>query len=371
MAVLFRKGLGLEIRPIFKDPEGKLVVLDVNSSEGGAFRLVAAYAPTGAGRPAFFRRLEDFLGTSRSLVLAGDWNAILDARWDYEGMADRRGGCKSLTNMLSRFQLTDRFRLDYPTAPMWTWANSSGSARSYLDRIFCRLADRDSIGCPHFKVVGYSDHKFVICMVDIDRLHRQGPGYWKLNASFPARPAFRDRIRELVHRKLTGSVVNNRWWIALKRAFRAVALGFSKEIVLDKSRVEGELVRNLEEALRKGIATDVLAARLVLDQFFNAKHEGCVVRARARALRHEGTKAVRWARVAEAQRGNKATIRSLTDRHGLVLYGSEQVCAAFQRHFAELFGARGGSRGRGWISPPTSTACRASRTGTRSSAKCR
>ena len=49
---------------------------------------------------------------------------------------------------------------------------------------------------------------------------------------------------------------------------------------------------SLEEALRRGIANDVLAARMALDLFFDAKHEGCVVRARARALRHESSKAV-------------------------------------------------------------------------------
>ena len=86
VAVLFRRGLGLQVRTIFLDPEGKSVVLDVSNGEGDAFRLVAVYAPTGAGRPDFFRRLEVFLGTSRSLVLVGDWNAILDARLDAVGL---------------------------------------------------------------------------------------------------------------------------------------------------------------------------------------------------------------------------------------------------------------------------------------------
>ncbi|XP_014772527.1 neprilysin-1 [Octopus bimaculoides] len=70
---------------------------------------------------------------------------------------------------------------------------------------------------------------------------------------------------------------------------------------------------------------------MALDQFFNAKHEGCIVRAKAHARRNEGIKAVRWARVAETQRGNKTTIRSLKDRdrHGLrdprQLYSIEQL----------------------------------------------
>lgn len=44
MAVLFRKVLGPEMRPILLDSEGKLVVLNVDSSEGGILRLTAVYA---------------------------------------------------------------------------------------------------------------------------------------------------------------------------------------------------------------------------------------------------------------------------------------------------------------------------------------
>lgn len=61
------------------------------------------------------------------------------------------------------------------------------------------------------------------------------------------------------------------------------------------SRTEGELVSKLEEALRKDIVTDVLTVRLAIDRFFNAKHECCILRVKACSLRHEGTKAVKWA----------------------------------------------------------------------------
>lgn len=50
------------MKAFFLDPEGKLVVLDLNSSDRGAFRLVAAYAPIGAGQSDYFERLEVFLG---------------------------------------------------------------------------------------------------------------------------------------------------------------------------------------------------------------------------------------------------------------------------------------------------------------------
>lgn len=72
-----RKSLDLKIKSIFIDPVGKLVVLDVNSSDGDVFRLVASYVPTGVGRSEYFKRLEVFLGRYRILVLVGDWNTVL------------------------------------------------------------------------------------------------------------------------------------------------------------------------------------------------------------------------------------------------------------------------------------------------------
>lgn len=79
------KDLDLKIKAAFLNPEGKLVVIDVNNSDGCAFKLVTAFAPTGAGQSGYFKRLCVFLGMSRFLVLVGDWNAVLDVSiaWEY------------------------------------------------------------------------------------------------------------------------------------------------------------------------------------------------------------------------------------------------------------------------------------------------
>lgn len=95
----------------------------------------------------------------------------MDERLDRMGLPDNRGGSKNLANLLSCFQLPDRYRLDFQNAPIWTWTNRIGSSRSNLDRLFVRLLDRSNISCPRFKVAGYTDHKSVICMADIDKIH--------------------------------------------------------------------------------------------------------------------------------------------------------------------------------------------------------
>lgn len=158
------------------------MVLGVINGEDSAIRLIAVYTHTEVRQPDFFRCLVALPGISHSLSLVGDWNAILDSHLDKVGLADRRGESKNPSNLPSCFQLADKYWLDFLNAPMWIRANHIGSSRSYLDRVFCRPVGR-SRTCPCFKLVGYTDHKFAICTVDIDRIHRQCPGYWKLKVS--------------------------------------------------------------------------------------------------------------------------------------------------------------------------------------------
>lgn len=58
----------------------------------------------------------------------------------------------------------------------------------------------------------------------------------------------------------------------------------------ERNKWEGKLVSNLEVLINKGIATDVLIARMVLDQFLNVTYEGFVIRAKVHVLKYVGTK---------------------------------------------------------------------------------
>ena len=101
------------------------------------FRVATAYAPNGAGFLFFdgWRR--------SSIVLVSDWNAIFDPRIDKVGLgASRTGWCESsLIDLMARHDLVNRFRLDHSGREMWTWLDSSSSARvgSYLDRVLEEL----------------------------------------------------------------------------------------------------------------------------------------------------------------------------------------------------------------------------------------
>ncbi|XP_014775867.1 uncharacterized protein LOC106873154 [Octopus bimaculoides] len=167
--VLARKGLALQTSTVYVNPEGGLVVLDVTYS-GKAFRLIRIYAPCARGlQTDFYRRLENFLVTSKTLVVLGDYNAIVDAHIDSVGSSDRKVNSR-FVDLLKKFQLADGYRPDHPNVPEWTWVNGDSRFKSYLDRIVIRARDKASFSCPHLVQVSYTDHRMVKCKLNIVRL---------------------------------------------------------------------------------------------------------------------------------------------------------------------------------------------------------
>ena len=161
VSLLIGRSLDADVNVVFAGDESRLVVVDV-AVKSLKFWVVAVYAPnTAVKRVSFFRRLAPFLDDPKRLVLMDDWNAILDPKIDkvVRG-ASRLGRCESsLIDLMARHDLVDRFCLDPQGREMWTWLDSSPSARvgSYLDSV--RRADCDFVSCPTFHLIGLTDHK--------------------------------------------------------------------------------------------------------------------------------------------------------------------------------------------------------------------
>ena len=163
-----------------------------------------------AERVSFFRRLGPFLDVTKRLVLMGDWNAILDPKVDKVGRgASRLGRCESsLVGLTTRHDLVDRFRLDHQGREMWTWLDSSPSAKvdSYLNIVLGRRADINFVSCPAFHLIAWTDHKLV--RVSLRLPNRPSlAGYWKFNTSL--------------------LVIGNKWCASLKYRIRDFAIKYS------------------------------------------------------------------------------------------------------------------------------------------------
>ena len=136
---LIGRSLHAEVNLVLADDSGRLVVADIGF-KSFEFRRGAFCAPNiVAERISFNRLLAPFLDDLKQIVLAGDWNAILDHKIDRV----RRGasGSERYEGSLTFFFMAhhdfiDGFRLDDLGKEIWTWLDSSPSVRvrSYMDR---------------------------------------------------------------------------------------------------------------------------------------------------------------------------------------------------------------------------------------------
>ena len=185
----------------------------------------------------------------------GDWNAILDPKIDKVGRgASRAGRCESsLVGFVTRHGLVDRFRLNHPGREMWTWLDSSPSAKvgSYLDRVLVRRADIDFVSCPTFHLIAWTDHKLV--RVSLRLANRPSlAGYWKFNTSLLEIRDFRDRLESLIQRALVGAVTGNRWWGSLKHRIRDFATKYGRQLNLDRTKEAKSIDDRISRAVAAG-----------------------------------------------------------------------------------------------------------------------
>ena len=267
VSLLVGHSLNADVDVVFVGDGGRLVVADV-AVKSFNFGLVAVYAPNiVAERVSLFRRLAPFLDDTKRLVLMGDWNAILDPKIDEVGRGSRGLGRResSLVDLMTRHDLVDRFRLDQPRWEMWTWLDSSPSAKvgSYLDRVLVRRADIDFVSCPTFHLVAWIDHKLVRVSL---QLANSLAGYWKFNTSLLEIRDFRERLESLIKRALGGGVTGNRWWVSLKHRIRDFATKYGRQLNLDWTKEAKSIEDRLSRAVAREDSLTVELARRDLER---------------------------------------------------------------------------------------------------------
>ena len=339
VSLLVGRSLDADVDVVFAGDGGRLVVVDV-AVKSFKFRLVAVYASNiAAERVSFFRRLAPFLDDSKRLVLMGDWNAILDPKIDKVGRgASRLGRCESsLVGFVTRHGLVDRFRLDHPGREMWTWLDSSPSAKvgSYLDRVLVRRADIDFVSCPTFHLIAWTDHKLI--RVSLRLVNRPSlAGYWKFNASLLEIRDFRDQLESLIQRALVGAVTGNRWWASLKHRIRDFGTKYGRQLNLDRTAEAKSIEDRLMRAVAGGDSLGVELARRDLERESSERYKGSVVRSRLKRVPNEAVKSNATARE-EVRWFPDRYIASVKTLDGRLLRSGREIRDAFRAHFRDRF----------------------------------
>ena len=271
---------------VLSDPAGRLCVVDV-AIKDKAFRLFGFYGPNATSElPAFFRRIEPYVISSKRVILVGDWNAVLNPNLN-------RGAISAGTNTLDaryfrefvqRLGLVDKFRERHPNKMTWTGRGASAQLYSYLDRVLVKRVDLDYLGGPSFNPYKDSDHEFLYVSIRLDKARCRMSGYWKFNSSLLAEADFRNQLELMIKRELTGAIMGSRWWANLKDSSRSFAANYGRRLKSAMVPEQRSIKDKLDRAVLAGDSGQVNVAKTELASLQIKEYQALVVRARLKRV---------------------------------------------------------------------------------------
>ena len=187
VAIMIKKNESIEVNEIRVICEGRFQLMEITQNDV-RYCLVNIYSPNDDNQQFIEKLFLESLGRKREdyLIMAGDWNAVLDNNLDKMGGVAQHANKNYqnyINNVINDYGLCDIFRLSRGEERVYTHFNKTYKTAARLDYF---LID-DNL--PNFPLCeteishGYnSDHSYISLKIQGSTIEK-GKGYWKINNS--------------------------------------------------------------------------------------------------------------------------------------------------------------------------------------------
>lgn len=216
--------------------QGRTSLLEIEI-ENVKYCIVKVYCPNSNETTVVESTFSEALGRSRDdfLILAGDWNTVLNSSIDKAGgnpthSNSNRQTC--LNNIMSECGLNDIFRLNNGDERTYTHFNKQHKTRTRLDFF---LIDDNLVNFPVCQsqiTHGFSsDHSYITLTIEGSRnIMERGKGYWKLNNSHLTNENFTKAVRNIIQKTSRQSYDSDSGlWDVIKMKIKDFAIRYDKK----------------------------------------------------------------------------------------------------------------------------------------------
>ena len=233
-AVLFRKGLILEIEEQSSDFDGRIASVKAVCF-GQRFNFVSVYAPNNpaAKRLFFSEELPKYMSVDHKNIVGGDFNCVESLDLDtlnHSNASCTLVGHQELSATVADFELEDRWRVENPKCRQYTWSNKTGTQASRLDKFFVPT-DLTIDNCS-ISVFPFSDHKLVNIVLSMNQASacfRSKVTHWKLNTTILHEDDYKQKVRILIRDMATlmdAYADVTEWWDDLKAKIKILTISY-------------------------------------------------------------------------------------------------------------------------------------------------
>ncbi|KAK6188037.1 hypothetical protein SNE40_004305 [Patella caerulea] len=343
VGILINNNLNYDIIKFDFDHSGRMVYIDV-SIDRVEFRFLNIYAssPSCPDRRAFFDYIYKYCVTSHFLILAGDFNFIMDSSLDKIGGNPDSGteGRVQMRKIIQDFDLVDAFRYLHPKIiTTWRGPNVSTSIdRFYISSRFAsRCLKNHNVWPCHF-----SDHDFIGINVILDNARSIGPGYWKFNNSILDDGSYNLEFRCFWQELIQNQNITHEWWEHAKLEIKKFTLAYCKR----KSKLKNSHKRDLERRYTELVLAEYNNRGDYLDQINSIKKElsalaladdrGCLIRSKSDYL-DNNEKPTKYFLEKETKRGKDKIITQLQDLDNITYSENPKLLEIARNFYLDLF----------------------------------
>ena len=316
------------------DFDGRFIYADISLFESD-FRVCTLYAPNIPGeRNDYFDNIKHFLVTSRTLILCGDFNFVVNTKLDKIGGNVETGmfGSKSFNSIAKSHSLIDAFRYRYPDKISTTWSRNNIGCR--IDRFYIPTSYKDYISdCGILPCALLSDHDFIFAELILNNSINMGKSYWKLNNSILHDEDFVKSFRFYWKVISRTPDIDLEWWDKMKTLIKEFCIDYSK----CKDRELHKTIRSVSRQYQQ--SADINEKSILkskLHGLFVEKYRGAIVRSKINII-DSNENISSYLHDVESSKGRKKIIYEINDDVNTIKNTSSDLLNAFRNFYKTLY----------------------------------
>ena len=348
VGILLSPNLKTKIQKFDTDLDGRCLSIDLLINEN-PYRLINIYAPNNEkDRKQFFNDLSKYLVCNRNLILGGDFNCILNPKYDKIGKgANSQAGCigsKELSSLCNDYNITDIFRHLNPHMFATTWHSPiSKDIHTRLDRFYVSKSLISKNVSFDFYPIFFSDHDVFSFKIENHSTTEFGPSYWKFNDSMLEDSEFVKNFTSFYLYHTQNLEIDLEKWDNLKEKIRNFCILYSKK----KSKEKFNEIRNLRQKYSNLVQCEKNYPGQYFEQIENLRLEikrleeknnfGSKIRAKVEVLENEENPSYFFNKV--EQRKAKSKTISIIESNNVKYDKSKDILNCFRSYYEKLYTA--------------------------------
>lgn len=323
VATLISKNLNYTINWDKHDDKGRILALNAKINNEDII-IINCYFPTKdkqKDQTLTLKKLESIVSefSSESFVIGGDFNVVMDTKFDKKGGTDPALESKdirlNINTFLETFNLVDIMRIQNPHKLLFTWHAKKSRIYSRLDYFFVSDHLLNRAGECVKKATILTDHHLV--RFPITSKSSRGRGYWKFNSSLLKDLEYVNKVKNIIQstcQQFQALEDKALLWDLVKMNVRGFTIKYSAKKKKERESEEKALNDRLSHLINKEPSdentNEIDNVKNQLELLYKHKAHGALIRSRMKIV-EEGEKNTKFFLKMENNNSQNKTIMQI------------------------------------------------------------